>query len=482
VEVTATTQSPLHTSADTVAVGLFEGEEASAGGRALPATALQAQLDRGEARATLGRVSVLHHDERRLLLVGLGARGALDGERVRKAAARAHARARELGAGVLAWEAPAGAADWFAPAVVEATVLADYRFTRYRPAPAGERPLEGLVVSAAEDLSHGVARAALLATAQNRARDLANAPPNELTPSALADYAVSLAAPRPGLEVAVHDRQAIRELRMGAVCAVAQGSNEEPRLIELRYEPDGRDEPWLALVGKAVTFDSGGLSLKPPRSMVEMKFDMCGGAAVLEAIAALADLGSPARVLGLVGAVENLPGPGAMRPGDIVAARDGTTIQIDNPDAEGRMVLADCITYARDQGARAIVDIATLTGAVESALGFVYAGLMANDDALAEQVLTSGERVGEPAWRLPLHPRFAEMTKGSYAVLTNRPEPRVGLGSAAAEFLHHFAGEVPWAHLDIAGVADNARLPYLDKGGSGWGVRLLADLAQELAP
>jgi leucyl aminopeptidase len=469
-------------------VGLFEGEDASASGRELPTHALQAQIERGEARPTLGRVAVLHHEERRLLLVGLGARDALNAERVRTAAARAHARARELGTQVLGWEVPEAAPEWLVTALIEATVLADYRFTRFKPRPPGERQLEGLVITAAQDLAGVVERAALIATAQNRARDLANSPPNELTPAVLADYALSQAASRPGLEVTVHDGEAIRELGMGAFSAVAQGSREDPRLIELRYEPDGRDvpggraEPWLALIGKAVTFDSGGLSLKPARSMVGMKFDMCGGAAVLEAVAALADLRAPVRVLGLVGAVENLPGTGAMRPGDIVTARNGTTIEVDNPDAEGRMVLADCITYARDEGARTIVDIATLTGAVEAALGYVYAGLMANDDALAERVLASGARVGEPVWRLPLHPRYAEMTKGTYAVLTNRPDPRVGLGSAAAEFLHHFAGDVPWAHLDIAGVADNARLPYLDKGGSGWGVRLLTELAEELAP
>ena len=231
------------------------------------------------------------------------------------------------------------------------------------------------------------------------------------------------------------------------------------------------------MLGKGVTFDTGGIALKPAPRMADMKFDMCGAAAVLEAVAALAELGAPVRVLGLVGAVENFPGPDAVRPGDIVTALDGTTIQVDNPDAEGRMVLADLVTHARREGCDAIVDLATLTGAVEAALGWAYAGLMSNDDALAAEVTAAGSVTGERVWRLPLDPIYAEQTRGRYAVLTNRPEPRVGLASAAGEFIHHFAGDHPWAHIDMLAVAFNGRAPYLDKGGTGWGVRLLCELA-----
>ncbi len=479
VKVTASTEAPLATGADTVVCGVFEDQDPPTPAHDLPGGELGAMLDRGEGGRTLGRMAVTHHEGRRVLLVGLGLRSDFDFEHARVAAARTVQRARQIGTGRLCWELPPRVGSEIAEGLVSGTALADYRFTRYRPGSDGETPLTELIISADRDLSGTVLRAAVLAAAQNRARDLANAAPNHLTPTGLADYARELGAHRDGLEVTVLTGAEIRARGMGAFAAVAQGSTEEPALIELRYEPRGAaaESPRLALIGKAVTFDTGGLALKPPPRMPEMKFDMCGGAAVIEAIAALAELGAPTRILGLVGAVENLPGPTAVKPGDVVTALDGTTIEVDNPDAEGRMVLADCITHARREGCAAIVDVATLTGAVEAALGHVYAGLMANDDALAEQVSACGERTGELVWRLPLHPSFAEMTKGRYAVLTNRPEPRMGLASAAAEFLHHFAGKTPWAHLDMLGVAFNSRAPYFDRGGTGWGVRLLAELA-----
>jgi leucyl aminopeptidase len=226
-----------------------------------------------------------------------------------------------------------------------------------------------------------------------------------------------------------------------------------------------------------VTFDSGGLAVKPMASMVDMKFDMMGGAAVIETLAALADLEAPISVLGVVGATENMISGSAMRAGDILTALDGTTVEMNNADAEGRLVLGDCITYARREGCDAIVDVATLTGGVVVALGSVYAGLMSNDDALAGLVADCAERTGELVWRLPLHPEYAEMVRGRFAQITNRTERREASAITAAEFLHHFAGDVPWAHLDIAGVGDHGRAPYLDKGGTGFGVRLLTELA-----
>jgi leucyl aminopeptidase len=211
-----------------------------------------------------------------------------------------------------------------------------------------------------------------------------------------------------------------------------------------------------------------------------MKFDMCGGAAVIEAIAALAELQAPVNVLGVVGATENLPSGSAVKPGDIVTALDGTTIEVNNTDAEGRLVLADCICYARRDGCERLLDIATLTGGVVIALGSTYAGLMANEDTWAAQVLDCAARTGELAWRLPLHPDYAEMVKGRYAQLTNRAERREAHAIVGGEFLHHFAGDVPWAHLDIAGTAWDVRKPYFDKGANGFGVRLLVELARSL--
>jgi leucyl aminopeptidase len=365
--------------------------------------------------------------------------------------------------------------------LVEGTMLHAYRFDRYRTAEDGPT-IERLLVSAHHDVSQAVLEATVLATAQNRARDLANTPANELTPAAMAAHAEALGARFDEVSVSVVDEQAIRDAGMGALAAVARGSVQGARLIRLEYSPtDAADdaEP-LALVGKAVTFDSGGLSLKPPASMPEMKFDMCGGAAVIEAIAALAELRAPVRVLGVVGATENLPSGGAIKPGDIVRALDGTTIEVDNTDAEGRLVLADCISYAIRDGCDRIIDIATLTGAIVIALGSEYAGLMSNDDALAAALEACGRRSGELVWRLPLDKRYAEMVKGRYAQLTNKPDRREAMAITAAEFLHHFAGEVPWAHVDIAGTGWDMRRPYFDKGGTGFGVRLLVDAARTL--
>ena len=462
------------TEADTVAVGAFEGE-------GVADAALQALLDAGEAKPKLEHVAVTHRDGQRVILAGLGPRARFDGERARIAAAVVGLRARELGARHLLWELPSAVGDGVAAGLVQGTVLGAYRFTRYRPA-QDEPALAQLTISAADrDLQDVVHRASVLAEAQNRARDLANAPPNDLTPAALAEYAVVLAERHPALTVTVLDEDELRHRSMGAFAAVAQGSAQPARLIALEYAGAPDNARRLGLVGKAVTFDSGGLSLKPPNSMIEMKFDMAGGAAVIEAIAALAELQAPVRVLGIVGATENLVSGSSVRPGDIVTALDGTTIEVNNTDAEGRLVLADCITHARRLGCHAIVDIATLTGGVVVALGATYAGLMANDDALAAQLIACGEHTGELLWRLPLHPAYAEMVKGRYAQLTNRTQRREASAITAAEFLHHFAGDEPWAHLDIAAVGDDGRAPYLDKGGTGFGVRLLTELATDFA-
>jgi leucyl aminopeptidase len=472
VHVAATTDSPLEADADTVAIGVFKGERAeSAGGT------INTLLDRDEASTTFKHLAVGHVGDIRVIVAGLGPRARLDPERARSLAAAVHRRASELGARTLCWALPDGAGDEVAVALVDGTVLHAYSFDRYRR--PSKKPVRGpnrLLISSERDLSLLVRDAGVIVAAQNRARDLANLPPNELTPAALGVYAQGLQ----GVQVEVRDGDWIRSQGMGAFAAVGAGSHEDQRLIELRYDGSAdATEPPLALVGKGVTFDSGGLTVKPPASIYEEKFDMSGGAAVIETIAALAELRAPVSVLGLVGATENVIGGGAMRPGDIVRALDGTTIEVNNPDAEGRLVLADCIAYAKQLGCAAIVDIATLTGAKISALGTVYAGLFGNDERLVIEVLEASARTGELAWRLPLHPAYARQTEGRYADLTNRPEPRQGLASAAAEFLHHFAGDTPWVHLDIAGMAHDVPSDYLaTRGATGFGVRLLVELAR----
>src|SRR3984885_12743723 len=480
VNVESTTASPLDTGADTIAVGVFEGEGIA---HDVPGDALNALLESGEARRKLKRLAVTHAEGRRFVLVGLGAREKFDGERAREAAGVAHGRARELGAQMLCWEVPHHVDDEIVEGLVEGTVLHDYPFERYKPSEAPRR-VQRLVMSAHHDVSEPVREATILAAAQNRARDLGNTPSNDLPPSALANYAEELAG-RLGLRHTVLGEGAIREEGMGAFAAVAQGSDQSARLIRLDYDGTGGagNGPLLALVGKAVTFDSGGFSLKPAGSMHEMKFDMCGGAAVIEAVGALAELQAPVRVMGLVGATENLPSGHAVKPGDIVRALDGTTVEVNNTDAEGRLVLADCLTYARREGAERLVDVATLTGGIVVALGSTYAGLMSNDDAWADSVQAAATHTGEIVWRMPLHPEYADMIKGRYGKIVNNTSKREATALTAAEFLHNFAGEVPWAHLDIAGTAYDVRRPYFaDKGATGFGVRLLVELARAQEP
>jgi leucyl aminopeptidase len=302
-----------------------------------------------------------------------------------------------------------------------------------------------------------------------------------MRPGELADRARQLASELPSLTATVERRAEIAARGMGAFSAVAAGSYAEPALITLRYEGPHADGPLLGMVGKAVTFDSGGLSLKPGEGMEEMKYDMSGGASVLEAVGAIARLGLPVRVLAVVGATENMPSGRSVRPGDIVRTLGGLTVEVNNTDAEGRLVLADCISFAIAEGAERLIDLATLTGAVSVALGRTYAGLLGNDDAWCAAVSAAGERSGELVWRLPLHREYAEIVKGTFADLNNAPPGRRAGTIVGAEFLHRFAGEVPWAHLDIAATAWNLGRPYAESGGSGFGVRLLVELAGAVA-
>jgi leucyl aminopeptidase len=482
VIVDATTEGPLETDADTIVVGVFDGEDVA---HDVPGGVLGALLESGEARRTFKRVAVAHAEGRRFILVGLGAREKFDPERARAAAAVAHGRARELGTRTLCWEVPHHVDELVVGGLVEGTLLHGYRFDRYKRSSDSEderRTIDRLLVSAHHDVSAPARTASVLATAQNRARDLANTPANDLTPTALAAYASQTAQRFDRVTSTVVDEAAIREMGMGAFAAVAQGSEQPAELIRLDYEGPGARDARLALIGKAVTFDTGGISLKPSAKMAEMKFDMAGGAAVIEALAAIAELELPVRVMAIIGATENMLGGGAVKPGDIVTALDGTTIEINNTDAEGRLVLADCISYALREGCEQVVDIATLTGGIVIALGSIYTGLMCNDDAWAERVSSAADRAGEIVWRMPLHQDYAAMVKGRYAQLTNMTERREASAIAAAEFLHHFAGETPWAHLDIAGTGYDVRRPYFTgKGATGVGVRLMVEVARGFA-
>ena len=469
MRASATTDAPAATNADTIAVGVFDHEGVAHDLHGAPLTAL---LNTGEARTAFKHLALHHANRRRWLLVGLGARDAFDPERARVVAATVYGRASELGARTLCWELPHHVSDDVAAGLVEGTILAGYRFERYRAARDDEAPrLAHIVVSAHHDVADAVRRGAAGAEGQNFARELGDTPANDLTPMALGERAAEIA----GVDVEVHGRDWLAEQGMGAFLAVAQGSDQEPALIGARY--DGGDGPLLGIVGKAVTYDTGGLSIKPKASMPEQKFDMAGGAAVLGAVHAIAALGLPVRVLAILGATENTIGASAMKPGDILRAKTGVTIEMNNADAEGRLVLCDCLAYAVEQGAERIVDIASLTGGIVTALGSTYAGLFATDDELAAAVTAAGEAAGELVWRMPLHPEYDEQIKGRFADIVNSAG-RLAHPIQGAAFLRRFVGDVPWAHIDMAGTAHDTGRAYAAKGGSGWGTRLLLELAR----
>lgn len=466
MRVTSTTEAPTATDADTIVVGVFEDEGIAhdhGGG-------LQALVDSGEAKRGLRKLAVTHAEGRRYVIVGLGGRSDFDPERARVAAAAVVGRAKELGTKTLCWEVPHHVGDAHVAGLVEGTLLAAYTYREFKePEPDG---IEALILSAHHALD--ATAAATVAAFVNRARDLQNKPANVLTPTALAERASQLE----GVSVEVLDGAGIRAAGMGAFAAVAQGSYEDARLITIRYDGEGATGPVLGYVGKAVTFDSGGISIKPAAKMHEMKFDMSGGAAVLEAVGAIAALKLPVRVAGVIGATENLPSGRSMKPGDIVRSKSGVSIEINNTDAEGRLVLADCLTHAIELGAERLIDLATLTGAMVVALGKTYAGLLASDDEWAAAVESAGARAGELSWRLPLHAEYDEQIKGRYADIVNSPADRGAGGITAAQFLKRFAGDTPWAHLDIAGTAYDNKKPYTPNGGAGFGVRTLVELAK----
>jgi leucyl aminopeptidase len=439
----------------------------------------------GEAGTGFGETALVSDNGRRLVVAGLGRRA--DADSIRTAVGGAANETRRVGGSLAYLVDPALAVsiEEQARAAADGLVLGTYDTRQWRSQrPEDRKPFERLVLVGADEVAVAAgARAARVAEWANRARDLSNAPPNELTPERLAERASELAPG--GVTVEALDLAQIQALSMGALAGVGQGSHNEPRLIVMRYEPEGaKGDVTLGLVGKAITFDTGGISLKPSLGMENMKGDMSGGAAVVAAICAVADLQIPLRVLAVVAAAENMPGGHAYRPGDILTAANGKTIEITNTDAEGRLVLADALWHAREQGATHVMDLATLTGAMALALGDFYAGAFANDDAWAEQILEAAEASGDHLWRFPLHPRYRRYVKSTYADIKNSSDLREGSPVLAAEFLKEFAGEGPWAHLDIAGPAflDRSRGDYLwQPGGTGYGVRLIAELASRLA-
>jgi leucyl aminopeptidase len=443
-------------------------------------------VESGEVRGDAGATCVIHEERGRIVTAGGGRRDQLDTDSIRDAAAGV---ARLGFGGTVAWlldgDLPLGPAEQ-ARAVVDGLVLGGYDPGAWKTRSQRRRQTDRLLLVGGDDEALRVARRAeRVAHFANRARDLANRPPNDLTPERLAERAAEIAEGSAVLSYESFGREQIVELGMGAFAAVAQGSHNDPRLIVLRYDPpNARGDLVLGLVGKAITFDTGGISLKKAEYMEDMKGDMSGGAAVVEGVGAIADLGIPVSVLAVVASTENMAGGGAYRPGDILTAMNGKTIEVINTDAEGRLVLADALCYAREQGATHLVDMATLTGAMVLAMGDLYAGVYANDAGWRDQVVEAANAAGDHLWPLPLHRRYRRYVNSNFADMKNASILKEGSPALAAEFLHEFAGDGPWAHIDLAGPAfiQRGRGDYLSQqGGTGYGVRLVAELAGRLA-
>ena len=488
--------SPEQAEADVLAVP-FAGENGLIGAAATLDSSLDGLLARlaadGELRHELGHTSLVHVDRnlksRRVAAVGIGKPENVSADTLRTAAAAVARRSGEFAASI-AWvidDSLPLPENEQARALVEGTLLGAYDPARWKHNDENRSKLETLVLCGqADGLAEAAERALQIAEWTNRARDLVNSPANEATPEHLAARAAEIASSSENLEAEALGPEEIDEQGMGAFAAVAKASHNPPRLIVMRYEPPSPTKPELVLglVGKAITFDTGGLSLKPALHMEDMKGDMAGGAAVIEATGAIADLGLPIRVLTVAAACENMPGGHAYRPGDILTAANGKTIEVTNTDAEGRLVLADALWYARGQGATHILDLATLTGAMEVALGDLYAGIFANEDDWRDQVVAAGEASGDHAWPFPMHPRYRRYVDSVFADLKNSSDLRQAGAVLAAEFLQEFAGEGPWAHADIAGPAffERSRGDYLtQRGGTGYGVRLIVELATRLS-
>jgi leucyl aminopeptidase len=460
---------------DLAVVGLSDGGELPSGVADAPGAEA--------AKSAFKKLALLRLDEfPPVLVVGLGKGDELDAERLRVAAAVAAKEGGRLEANSIAWTLPEGLdPETAADAVVTGTVLASYRFDRFKSDSSDASRLEALTLLAPAGVAAAAERARIAADAQNRARDLQSTPANFATPTALAERAEEIAATSDALSVEVFGRAELEEKGMGGLLAVSQGGPQEPKLIVLRYAGGGSG-PKLGFVGKGVTFDTGGISLKPGAGMHEMKMDMSGAAAVLEAVGAIAELKLPLDLIAVVPSTENMPSGTAVKPGDIITQYNGTTVEVNNTDAEGRLILADALAYAVEQGAEQIVDLATLTGAVVIALGSTYAAVISNDDDLAGDVLRAGEESGELTWRLPLHPEYKELMKGTVADLSNLGKQRKAGTITAGSFLEEFVGETPWAHVDIAGTAWDVGREYVGKDASGFGVRLLIELARHRAP
>ncbi len=452
--------------------------------------AISQMVSRGEIKGKPDEVTIIHTLGRlpagRVAVAGLGKKPELSRDKVRDSAAvvcRCLQQRRVETAAAIVPDTGASR-DKAAQALTEGAVLGVYSFRKHMTGEAGNGEIKELIIVAAGEadlagIEGGVSRGRVLAEATNLARDMTNEPANFMTPSHMAEAALRIAGTY-GLEASVLEREQMQELGMGGLLGVAQGSRQPPRFITLHYNGRSSGDIDLALVGKGITFDSGGISIKPAEKMEEMKGDMAGGAAVMAALSAIARLKPGVNVAAFIPATENLPDGNALKPGDILTAMNGKTIEIISTDAEGRLILADALAYANRLGAKSLVDVATLTGSIRAALGDIYTGAFSNDPGLLGRVIAAGAEAGELIWQMPMHDDFKEQLKSDVADIKN-VGGRFGGAITAALFLAEFAGNTPWVHLDIAGTSlSEKERGYLVKGATGVPVRTLVNLALSL--
>ncbi len=488
-----------------IVVNLFEGVETPGGATGAVdqamGGAIREAIAHGDLRGKKGEALVLYTrgalPARRVLVVGLGPRDRFSLQGVRETAAVAAKKARELGVRSFSSIVHGAGAGGFpleaaAQAVVEGTILGLYRYRELKSEPP-ERPdpeqftLVQFDAARLPEVQAGAQVGQIVAEAACLARDLINRPANYATPTDLARLAVEIADEFEAMRCQVLSQEDAAQLGMGAFLGVAQGSNQPAAFIVMEYHPDREDLDTIVLVGKGITFDSGGISLKPSEKMDRMRGDMGGAAAVLATMRAIGRLALPLHVVGLVPATENMPGGRAYKPGDVLRAMNGKTIEVLSTDAEGRLILADALAYAARFQPKAIVDLATLTGACVVALGQgVAAGLFSSDDGLRARLCAASEASGERIWPMPLYDEYLEAIESLTADLANVAGREGGVGTSAI-FLQQFTEGYPWAHLDIAGMVFEERPdtpkrpPHLQKGGTGFGVRLLVQFLRDWA-
>jgi len=479
-----------HTADATIHFILADAAQRDAARQALVALypAAQAALDSGDIDGSRDKSTLLYTGSKkspRAIVIGLGESGKVDAERLRRAAALAAQRSKSLPSSRIAFVLPELDMDSaeVAEAIVVGAGLGAYSYDRYfteRPAP--KKILSEVLLLVADEGSLKSVQTATRAGSAivngvTFARDLANAPSNDLDPAALAQEARSLSSL--GVQVKVLDKAQITKLGMGGLLAVNLGSVRPPHFIIMEWNGGKAKTAPVVLVGKGITFDSGGISIKPGAGMGDMKMDMGGAAAVLGTMRAIAELKLPLNVIGLVPTTENMPSGSAYKPGDVIRFMNGKTAEIDNTDAEGRLILADALTYASRYKPQAVIDLATLTGAIVIALGNTASGLFSNNRALAQSLANAGNQTYDRVWELPLHEEYEELIKSDIADVKNSGGR--GAGSiTAALFLQHFIGEYPWAHIDIAGTGMTAAASgYINRGGTGAGVRLLVQLLRQ---